>query len=87
MEVTWVQGFPTGRETGSFLTMDLGGTNLRVCWISLKGNHQDPEIIQDSYKIPDENKDGEAKVLWDLIAESLERFIETHGLRGDEKAP
>ena len=29
---------PTGKETGTFLALDLGGTNLRICEVVLKGN-------------------------------------------------
>ena len=29
MNPTWVMGFPTGQEQGSFLALDMGGTNLR----------------------------------------------------------
>ena len=35
MNTTWVLGLPTDRENGTFLTLDLGGTNLLVCWIIL----------------------------------------------------
>lgn len=37
MNITWVQGLPTGKETGEYLAVDLGGTNIRVCWIKLLG--------------------------------------------------
>ena len=30
-------GLPTGRETGEYLALDFGGTNLRVLRIQLKG--------------------------------------------------
>jgi hexokinase len=29
---------PNGTETGTFLALDLGGTNFRVCEITLEGN-------------------------------------------------
>ena len=29
---------PTGQETGTFLALDLGGTNLRVCEVVLEGH-------------------------------------------------
>lgn len=35
---TWVMSFPDGSETGTFLALDLGGTNLRVCEITLLGD-------------------------------------------------
>ena len=35
MNPTWCMGYPTGYETGTFLALDMGGTNLRVCEINL----------------------------------------------------
>lgn len=87
MYPTWVIGFPTGSETGQFLTIDLGGTNLRVCWITLKGHDQETDVLQDTYKVPDHIKTGSANELWDLVADSLEDFLEKHELHGTEDEP
>lgn len=81
MEVTWVRGLPSGKETGSFLTIDLGGTNLRVCWITLHGNGKQVDVVQDSYKLPSEIKTGKAKELWSMISLFLHEFIEKHDLK------
>lgn len=35
MNPTWVMNMPTGYETGTFLAIDMGGTNLRICEITL----------------------------------------------------
>lgn len=87
MYPTWVFGFPSGREKGQFLTIDLGGTNLRVCWITLQGSNHDTDIVQDTYKVPQEIKTGSADQLWDLIADSLKDFLEKHQLQGTEDEP
>lgn len=87
MYPTWVMGFPTGRETGQFLTVDLGGTNLRVCWVTLKGHGQETDVLQDTYKVPDHIKTGSANELWDLVVDSLEDFLENHKLQGTEDEP
>lgn len=87
MYPTWVIGFPTGRETGQFLTVDLGGTNLRVCWITLKGHDQETDVLQDTYKVPDEIKTGSANELWDLVADSLKDFLDNNKLQGTEDEP
>ncbi|KAK7697876.1 Hexokinase isoenzyme 2 [Diaporthe eres] len=87
MYPTWVFGFPTGRENGQYLTIDLGGTNLRVCWITLKGHDQKTDILQDTYKVPEHIKTGSADELWDLIADSLKDFLEKHELHGTEDYP
>lgn len=87
MNVTWVLGFPTGDETGSFLTIDLGGTNLRVCWIELKGRQGDKNIEQHEYRLPDDLKSGSAEQLWTFVADSLEIFIKEHDLKGTKEEP
>ena len=38
---TPVTSLPTGEETGKFLAIDLGGTNLRVGFVELLGSYQD----------------------------------------------
>jgi hypothetical protein len=38
---TPVTKLPTGRETGQFLAIDVGGTNLRVAFIELLGDAED----------------------------------------------
>ncbi|KAG6357798.1 hypothetical protein INS49_013677 [Diaporthe citri] len=87
MYPTWVFGFPTGRENGQYLTIDLGGTNLRVCWITLKGHDQETDVLQDTYKVPDDIKTGSADELWGLITDSLEDFLDKHELQGTEDYP
>ncbi|KAI3390575.1 hypothetical protein diail_9186 [Diaporthe ilicicola] len=87
MYPTWVFGFPTGHEKGQYLTIDLGGTNLRVCWITLKGPDHDTDVLQDTYTVPDEVKTGSADELWGLIADSLEDFLKKHQLEGTEDEP
>ncbi|KAF2083517.1 hexokinase-2 [Saccharata proteae CBS 121410] len=37
---TPVTALPTGRETGKFLAIDVGGTNLRVAFVELLGEHE-----------------------------------------------
>ncbi|KUI71970.1 Hexokinase [Cytospora mali] len=87
MYPTWVFGFPSGQEKGQYLTIDLGGTNLRVCWITLKGPSRDTEVLQDTYKLPKHIKTGTADELWGLIADSLSDFLDKHDLHGTEDEP
>ncbi|KUI56426.1 Hexokinase [Cytospora mali] len=87
MYPTWVFGFPSGQEKGQYLTIDLGGTNLRVCWITLKGPSHDTEVLQDTYKLPKHIKTGTADELWGLIADSLSDFLDKHDLHGTEDEP
>lgn len=87
MYPAWVLGLPSGQERGQYLTIDLGGTNLRVCWITLKGPGHDPEVLQDMYKLPKHIKTGTADQLWGLIADSLSDFLEKHSLGGTQSEP
>ncbi len=50
-------------DTSTFLALDLGGTNLRVCEVRLLGNHKF-EMKQQKYKVSDDLKEGEAAVLF-----------------------
>lgn len=78
MVPSFVTGVPDGTETGTFLALDLGGTNLRVCEIILLGNHKF-EIKQQKYKVSEELKRGEARVLFDYIADSVDAFMQEVG--------
>ena len=71
-------GFPTGHETGTFLALDMGGTNLRVCEIVLPEEKGEFDIIQSKYRMPEELKTGKAEELWEYIADCLQQFIEYH---------
>ena len=78
MNPTWVMGYPTGYETGSFLALDMGGTNLRVCEIILPEAKGEFDIIQSKYRMPEELKSGTSEELWAYIADCLQQFIEYH---------
>ncbi|KAL4785802.1 hexokinase-domain-containing protein [Aspergillus varians] len=78
MNVTWVMGFPDGQEQGTFLALDMGGTNLRVCEITLTNEDGGFDIIQSKYRMPEELKTGEADELWEYIVDCVEQFIHYH---------
>lgn len=78
MNPTWVMAFPDGYETGTYLALDMGGTNLRVCEITLTDNKSEFDIIQSKYRMPEELKTGDAEELWEYIADCLQQFIDTH---------
>lgn len=83
MNPTWVMSFPDGHETGTYLALDMGGTNLRVCEITLTDQKSEFDIIQSKYRMPEELKTGQSDELWEYIADCLQQFIETH--HGDPK--
>ncbi|KZT26882.1 hypothetical protein NEOLEDRAFT_1177072 [Neolentinus lepideus HHB14362 ss-1] len=71
---SFVTGVPDGTETGTFLALDLGGTNLRVCEVELHGNNTFT-LRQQKYKVSETLKTGEATVLFDYLADSVDEFL------------
>jgi hexokinase len=82
MVPTWCMSVPDGHEAGTFLAIDMGGTNLRVCEIKLLDEFGKFDNIQSKFRMPEELKHGKAEELWDYIADCLKQFIDTH--HGDE---
>lgn len=78
MNPTWCMGFPTGHEVGTYLALDMGGTNLRICEINLPEEKGEFDITQSKYRMPEELKTGTAEELWEYIADCLQQFIEYH---------
>ncbi|KAJ5138932.1 Hexokinase N-terminal [Penicillium bovifimosum] len=83
MNVTWVLSFPDGNEQGTYLALDMGGTNLRVCEITLTEEKGAFDITQSKYKMPEELRTGTAEELWEYIADCLQQFVETHHADGN----
>jgi hexokinase len=83
MNLAWT-GLPTGNEKGTILTLDLGGTNLRVCKVVLHGDREGAEeksvLDQDQYKLPEDLKTGDAEGLWNFIADKLEIYVKDRSL-------
>ncbi|CCH61074.1 hypothetical protein TBLA_0E00110 [Henningerozyma blattae CBS 6284] len=72
----WVMDYPTGKESGDFLAIDLGGTNLRVVLVKLGGDRTF-DTTQSKYKLPGpmrvtKNRDE----LFAFIADSLKSFVD-----------
>ncbi|TFY82797.1 hypothetical protein EWM64_g1217 [Hericium alpestre] len=72
---TYIPGWPTGKETGDFLAVDLGGTNLRVCLVTLLG-HGKFDIAQAKYRLSEEQKHDDGQKLFDFCADCLKNFID-----------
>jgi hexokinase len=71
---TFVKGVPDGSETGTFLALDLGGTNLRVCEVTLLGD-KTFSLRQQKYKVSETLKTGEVTTLFDYLADSVDAFL------------
>ncbi|KAK7754916.1 Hexokinase isoenzyme 2 [Diatrype stigma] len=85
MNVTWVLGFPTGDEKGQYLTVDLGGTNLRTCMVTLRGRDGNTHVDQELTTLPDGIKTGTSEQLWSLVADSIAGFLEKRSLPHDDE--
>ncbi|KAG0677935.1 hexokinase A [Pichia californica] len=70
----WVLSYPTGDETGEYLAIDLGGTNLRVVRVTLLGNSKFT-YESEKYAIPGPMRTGKSEDLWNFIADSLDDFV------------
>ncbi|GAW01757.1 hypothetical protein LENED_003368 [Lentinula edodes] len=77
MVPSFITGVPDGSETGTFLALDLGGTNLRVCQVTLNGD-KTFRLRQQKYKVSEGLKTGEAGVLFDYLADSVDAFLTMH---------
>ncbi|MBP8598962.1 MAG: hexokinase [Selenomonas sp.] len=79
-------GLPSGRETGEYLALDFGGTNLRVLRISLKGAGKFEVLKKVAKPLKVEGvydfigPDSTAEEMFDFIAELVDEAIE-----GDHK--
>lgn len=60
---SFVEGRLTGEEVGSFLALDLGGTNLRVVLVELKGRGNFT-TKSTKYKVSETLKTGDVKELY-----------------------
>lgn len=85
MYPTYVFGWPQGNETGDYLALDMGGTNIRVCLVTVKGNGEF-ELTQTKYRISNEQKREDGEKLFDFFAESIRHFIE-HQYGSIDKVP
>ncbi|CCG84502.1 protein of unknown function [Taphrina deformans PYCC 5710] len=83
---TWVQGYATQKESGTYLAIDIGGTNIRVCEIIVEGDGK-YDLLQAKYRIAEELKHGEREPLFAHIASCVQKFIEDHHEAGEMTLP
>lgn len=77
MNVAWVLDYPTGKETGKYLALDMGGTNLRVAEIILNGDRTF-DVVQSKYHMPANTKTSSAENLWGYVADCVGKFIDQY---------
>lgn len=71
---SFVTKMPTGNETGTFLSLDLGGTNLRIAAVELKGSGK-ASVHELKRRPSTELKTGEGVVFFDWIADAIKDLI------------
>lgn len=84
---SFVTGSPNGTEKGILLAADLGGTNFRVCSVTLNGDHT-YSMEQMKSKIPDELLDDEnvtSEQLFGYLARRTLAFIKKYHPEALEK--
>uniref|UniRef100_A0A060TG21 Phosphotransferase n=1 Tax=Blastobotrys adeninivorans TaxID=409370 RepID=A0A060TG21_BLAAD len=74
---TFVTKIPTGKEKGVFLASDLGGTNFRVCSVTLNGDST-YSLNQEKSSVPKELMVGSCKDFFDYLAGQVEAFLRKH---------
>jgi hexokinase len=76
---SYLYRLPSGKETGSFLAVDLGGSNLRVIELVLDGHGKIREK-HTQHEVPDDIKTGQGEDLFEFMAQAIEDFLlEHHG--------
>lgn len=71
---------PRGKEKGSFLAIDLGGTNLRVLAVRLDGEGRAEPLAMSLYPISHEVMTGPGDRFFDFIAGSIEAFFNENNI-------
>ncbi|RMD43103.1 hypothetical protein DV735_g1997, partial [Chaetothyriales sp. CBS 134920] len=75
---TYVTAVPNGTEKGTYLAVDLGGTNFRVCSIVLHGNHTF-SLQQSKIAVPRALMETQsADELFSFLARQIEAFLKVH---------
>lgn len=82
---SYVTRLPKGNETGQFLALDLGGTNLRVCEVTLEG-HGKFRMRQRKTPIPELVKTAGAQQFFDFIADFVMQFLDSEKINVSDYA-
>ncbi|KAJ3086531.1 hexokinase A [Quaeritorhiza haematococci] len=80
---SYVSKLPDGSETGTFLALDLGGTNFRVCEVTLLGGsgrvsdgvRQLVRVRQKKFTVGDDLKAADGVKLFDFFADCVKAFL------------
>ncbi|KAI9488001.1 hexokinase-domain-containing protein [Zychaea mexicana] len=72
---SYVIGYPTGNEQGTYLALEISGVDIYVCQVVLKGEGGKLAINQYQYEIPDDLTAGnDIGILIDYVADCVSDF-------------
>ncbi|KAI9270568.1 hexokinase-domain-containing protein [Phascolomyces articulosus] len=72
---SYVTGYPTGNEKGTYLALEISGVDIYVCQVKLKGEGGKLAINQYQYEIPDDLSAGnDISILIDYVADCVSDF-------------
>lgn len=74
---TYMTKVPKGTEKGTYLAADLGGTNFRVCSVTLDGNHGH-NLVQEKWPVPHDLQVGSSKEFFKFLAKKVQDFLCKH---------
>ncbi|KAJ3342477.1 glucokinase [Gonapodya sp. JEL0774] len=85
---SYVTELPDGKESGTYIAMDMGGTNFRICEIGLNRDAGRPvSIRQQAFQLSNAHKNGTGEELFDFMASALSTFLNQTGLPVTSGAP
>lgn len=67
---------PTGNERGRFIALDLGGTNLRILLLELKGQGKIVKLGEQKFVLEKKYIKGSGREFFDFIAGCIKDFID-----------
>ncbi|KFD53729.1 hypothetical protein M513_05434 [Trichuris suis] len=76
---SFVPRLPDGSESGTYLAIDLGGTNLRVLMMEINPG-QESHAESRNFRMPQSAMTGTGEELFDFIATCMANFLEEKGL-------
>jgi len=82
--ITYVSQLPTGRESGTYLALDLGGTNFRVIQIELDTGTTSVRMKAAKHVVTEDLMTGPGENLFNFMADKLKEFMIEHQLLGQK---
>ncbi|KAF9584027.1 glucokinase [Lunasporangiospora selenospora] len=76
---SYITRLPTGKETGLYLAIDMGGTNLRTAAVHLLGDGQ-VGVTMEKHEITHELKTGTGEAMFDWIADCTASLLKNVAL-------